>query len=121
MGQDEKIIAKRIRLEHAMGDKEKQKGKSDGRYDNGDKKGDDRVKEEKRAQREGIIEKGVRVGKERWKIVGVYVEYMKENIDEVLRIIEKWMEEKKEGVNVLIGGDFNARTGREGKEKRGGL
>ncbi|KAL6268027.1 hypothetical protein P5V15_001109 [Pogonomyrmex californicus] len=73
-------------------------------------------KEERRADREGIIEGRVRVGREKWKIIEIYV---KENIDEVLRIMEKLMEEKKEEVNVLIGGNFNARIGREwGAKKR---
>lgn len=57
------------------------------------------------------------MGRERWKIVGVYV---KENIDETLRSLEKWLEEKKEDVNVLVGGDFNARTGREGVQRKEG-
>jgi len=30
----------------------------------------------------------------------------------MLREIERWIEEKEEGVYALIGGDFNARTGR---------
>jgi len=40
MGQDKKPVPKRICMKHAMGDKEKQKGKSDGRHDNGNKKRD---------------------------------------------------------------------------------
>jgi len=29
-------------------------------------------------------------------------------------MLKEWIEEKEEGVRVVIGGDFNARTGREG-------
>lgn len=72
-------------------------------------------KEKNRAEKEEIIEEGVRVGKERWKIIGVYV---KENIDEILTSLEKWMKENKEDVNVLMEGDFNARTGKEGRGQK---
>jgi len=58
------------------------------------------------------------VRKEKWRIIGIYG---RENVDEYLKIMEKWMEEKKEGEKVIIGGDFNARTGREGgaREREG--
>jgi len=63
---------------------------------------------------EGIMVGRVRMGEQRWRIVGVYV---KENIRETLRKLERWMEEKEKGVLSLIGGDFNAITG----EKGGGI
>jgi len=76
-------------------------------------------KKERKAEKEGIIEEEVRVGKKQWRIIRIY---MNENIDKYLTIMKKWMEEKKEGDKVINGGDFNARTGREGgKRKRGGL
>jgi len=60
---------------------------------------------------EGIMIGNVRVGKERWRIIGVYVGG---NIQETLQELEKWVEEKDEDRRILVGGDFNARTGEEG-------
>jgi len=72
-------------------------------------------KEDRKADIKGIIEGEVRVGKEKWRIIGIY---MKGNIEEYLRIMEKWIKEKKEEDKVIIGGDFNARTGRGGAKKK---
>lgn len=38
MGLDKKISSERIYMEHTMGKEKKQKGKSDGRYNNGYKR-----------------------------------------------------------------------------------
>lgn len=73
------------------------------------------LKEERKAEKEGLIEENVRIGNETWRIIGVYV---KENIEEYLKTMEKWMEEKKEDKKIVIGRDFNARTGEEGGSMR---
>jgi len=51
------------------------------------------------------------VGEERWRIVGVYV---KGDMKEKLEAMEGWLEEQEESKWTIIGGDFNAKTGRLG-------
>lgn len=57
---------------------------------------------------EGIIVEEIRQKKEKWRIVGVYASG---RIGRMLKKLEHWIEEKEIGV---VGGDFNARTRREG-------
>jgi len=67
---------------------------------------------EKSKEVEVIIVMGkITMGKQKWRIIGVYVNG---NMEEMLREIGEWIEEKKEGVYTLIERDFNARTRGEG-------
>ncbi|XP_067208522.1 golgin subfamily A member 6-like protein 22 [Linepithema humile] len=61
-------------------------------------------------EREGLIIGRIRKGKQKWRVVGVYVNG---NMEEMLQSIEQWVGEKEMEVNTIIGGDFNARTGVE--------
>ncbi|EZA49489.1 hypothetical protein X777_12283 [Ooceraea biroi] len=73
--------------------------------------------------KEGLMVGKIRCGRERWRVVGVYVNG---DIEEKLERLEEWVEGKEEGVKTIIGRDFNARTGGEGRimmgeeEKEGG-
>lgn len=60
---------------------------------------------------EGIIIGKVKVGKEKWKIIGVYVNG---DIEGKLQRVGEWGERKEGGRLTVIGGDFNARTEEEG-------
>ncbi|XP_077255453.1 uncharacterized protein LOC143893678 [Temnothorax americanus] len=73
--------------------------------------------------REGWIAGKVRTGGENWSIIGVYAK--KEGMEEKIQELGDRMEKKEEGRYMIIGGDFNARTGQEGgrieEEEGGGL
>lgn len=70
-------------------------------------KGTEMVVKEKR-----IMVGYVRQCKEKWKIVGVYVNG---DIEQKLRKVEHWTEDKENGVKTIIRRDFNARTGKKGE------
>jgi len=87
------------------------KGRAIGGMIMGIREGLRRGKESRERMVEGIQTVKVELGGEWWRLVGVYVNG---DLDEKMRQLREWMEEREEGVRGLIGGDFNARTGREG-------
>jgi len=60
---------------------------------------------------EGTMMSEIRVGKERWRIIGVYIS---EGIENMTRKIERWTDKGEKNRKLMIGGDFNARVGEEG-------
>ncbi|KMQ90798.1 stress response protein nst1-like protein [Lasius niger] len=65
---------------------------------------------------DGVLAVEIRVGEERWRIVGVYVNG---DMEKKMEVIKEWLEEQEERWT-LIGGDFNARTGTLGGGKERG-
>lgn len=61
---------------------------------------------------EGVLGGRVRIEKEKWRIIGVYV--AGNEMEGKLWILEEWMSEDERGIKTIVGGDFNARTEREG-------
>lgn len=69
--------------------------------------------QEIRSGREGIMDCRVKVGRKRWRIIGVYVHG---NMEGMLKDMEEWLEGKKVGNRILIGGDLTREQ--EGRGKR---
>lgn len=55
---------------------------------------------------------GVKKGKKKWRIMRVFAR--KDDLEKILREMENWTDERKEGVRTIVERNFNARTGREG-------
>lgn len=94
-----------------MAGKKNKKGRATGGMMLGVRKGLNVISDREGREREGIMEAKVKLGKEWWRVVGIYVN---KDLEAKLEVLREILEEKEEGWRVLIGGDFNVRTGREG-------
>jgi len=94
------------------------KGRAIGGMIMGIREGLRRGKESRERRDEGIQTVKVDLGGEWWRLVGVYVNG---DLEEKMRQLREWMEEREEEVRGLIGGGFQCenREGR-GKNRRGG-
>ena len=62
---------------------------------------------------EGVLDKKIKIGKDRWRIVRIYVN---RDLKEKWERVRGWMEYREERIRTIIGVDFNARI-REVEEK----
>lgn len=53
----------------------------------------------------------VRIGEEKWRIIGVYANG---NVKGIWERIRGWEDDRRKGIRTIVGGDFNARTGELG-------
>lgn len=67
-------------------------------------------------EKEGIMGKVMKLGEEKWRLIGVYV---REDIEGRMEFLRRWMEEQDGEMKTIIGRDFNARTGEKGGGVRG--
>ena len=76
-----------------------------------------RKEEDGQGEEEGLMVERVKAGVREWTVVAVYVNG---DMERKLGRIRRWMEGQEEGGRVIIGGDFNARTGMQGGRVEGG-
>ncbi|KAL6421075.1 hypothetical protein ACFW04_013599 [Cataglyphis niger] len=70
-----------------------------------------KVEEVKVKKRNGLMEVALKVEGRKWNVIGVYV---REDLEKKLKELNEWIERKEENGYMLIGEDFNARTGEKG-------
>ncbi|XP_011698277.1 PREDICTED: uncharacterized protein LOC105456152 [Wasmannia auropunctata] len=107
-------LPKEYRWEVQWAERRNRKGRAKGGMMMGIRKGI-RVVGDRKENGEGIMMRTVEIGREEWRIVGVYVNG---NMESKWEEIRGWAEEK--GVRTIMGGDFNARTGELGGWWEGG-
>lgn len=62
-------------------------------------------------KREGIMVADIEVGREKWRVIGIYING---DMERKMEELKEWTEEKEGNKWTIVGGDFNARTGRRG-------
>jgi len=72
--------------------------------------------EGKRWEEEGLIVRDVKWNKETWNVGTVYI---KDNVRMIMEAIKGKVEERQGETGWIVGGNFNARTGKKGALKDG--
>lgn len=67
-------------------------------------------------EKKGLTAGRVRKGTERWRIVGVYGK--KEGLEGILGDLERWADEREEGIRTIVGGTLMRGRGGRGEELR---
>jgi len=103
-------MTKGFKWEVQMTSRKNKKGRAIGGIAIGVRAGIEVIEEKDGKAIEGIMRKVVKIGEERWRIVGVYANG---DVKEKWEGIKEWVEDKTAGIRIVVGGDFNARTGEQ--------
>ncbi|XP_066585917.1 golgin subfamily A member 6-like protein 22 [Prorops nasuta] len=95
--------------------RQEKKGRAKGRIVMGVKKGMKGKRKREEEEEEGIMEIEVKIGREEWRIIGMYVGKGIRSIEDGIRRVV----EREQGKKCLIGGDWNARIGEAREEEEG--
>lgn len=106
-----RFLLKGFRWEVQLAERKNKKGRAMGGILVGVRK-EIKMKEVETQKMEGLIEIVVKLKGVKLNIIEVYV---RGDIDRKLEKLNEWLERREEGSRVMIGGDFNARTGKEGR------
>ena len=88
------------------------KGRAKGGIITGVRKEIEEVEEKGVKERVGVQQRIVKLGTKEWKIMGIYSREIKETIKNIEELVKPTEES-----NLLLGGDFNARIGKQGGRK----
>lgn len=111
-------LPKGYRWEKQWAGRKNKKGRAMGGIIVGIRRGMEVEKEKEDREVKGIMSIKIQVKGNWWRVIGVYVN---NDLDKKLEKLREWMEEREEEVGIVIGGDFKARTGREGGEAGEGM
>jgi len=114
-------LPREFRWEVQLAKRRSKKGRAIGGMLVGVRKGIETIEEGVQEEVEGIVTKIIKIGKEKWRVIGVY---SNGDLEGKWEKIKDWAEDKRGGVRTVLGGDFNARTRElggwwEGRDERG--
>jgi len=99
-----------------LASRKSKKGRAIGGMVIGVRNGIEVIEEVEERVTEGIIKRVIKIGEQKWRIIGVYANG---DVKEKWEGIREWVEDRGSKIRTIVGGDFNARRGEEGGDGRG--
>lgn len=104
-------MSRGYRWEVQLASRKNRKRRAMGGMSMGVRKGIEVIEGVEGRETEGMIMRMVRIGEEKWRIIGVYANG---NVKGIWERIRGWEDDRRKGIRTIVGGDFNARTGEDG-------